>query len=69
MHRKASDVSSIFTLNEVAGRIWGLLDGGRTLGDLRDALVEEFEVDAAQAEADLVEFLGQLEAVGAIIRD
>lgn len=62
----ASDVDFIFCLNEVATRIWELLDGEKHVKEIRDTIVSEFEVDWEKAEAELAEFLQQLESVGAI---
>jgi hypothetical protein len=66
IRRRAGDVESIYTLNEVAGRIWELVDGQKQAAEIKDAIVEEFEVAAEEAEADLVAFLQQLEQVGAV---
>jgi len=66
IRRKAGDLESIYTLNEVAARIWELVDGQKRVHDIRDVIVEEFEVGPEQAEADLVELLQQLEQVGAV---
>ena len=60
------DMDCIYTMDEVAGCIWELIDGKRTLEEIRDVIVEEFEVDPLEAEADLVEFVQQLELAGAI---
>ncbi len=60
------DLESIYTLNATAARIWALLDGEHTLADIRDAIVAEFEVEAAEAEADLLELVEHLEAIEAI---
>ena len=53
-------------LNEVAARIWELIDGQRCVEDIRDILVEEFDVSADVVEADLVELLQSLEQFGAV---
>lgn len=66
IRQKAGDVESIYTLNEVARRIWELVDGQKQAWQIRDVLVEEFEVGPEEAEGDLVNFLQQLEQVGAV---
>ena len=60
IRNNVGDLESIYTLNETAARIWELLDGVRTLGEVRDAMVGEYEVGAADAEGDLLEVVGQL---------
>lgn len=47
-------------LNEVGSRIWELCDGNRSVREMAQALVEEFEVDVATAERDAVEFVASL---------
>jgi hypothetical protein len=44
----------------VAERIVELVDGMRTVGQIAEVLVEEFEVSRAMAEADTVQFISQL---------
>jgi hypothetical protein len=66
IRQKAEDVESIYNMNEVGGRIWQLIDGKRRLEEIRDVIVEEFEVTPEKAEGDLVEFVEQLEAIEAI---
>jgi hypothetical protein len=67
IHQKAGEVDSIYTLNEVGALVWDLLDGQTPLGQIRDAIVEEFEVGREEAEADLLAFVGQLQSVGAVV--
>ena len=66
IRQRAGEVESIYTLNEVAARVWELIDGQRRAGDIRDTIVAEFEVGAEEAEADVLAFLGQLQQVGAV---
>jgi len=66
IRQNVGDLESIYTLNETASRIWALIDGRRSLGDIRAALVARFEVEQAEAEQDLLEFVGQLQAAGAL---
>ena len=67
IRQQAGEVDSIYTLNEVGARVWELLDGQTSLGAIRDAIVEEFEVSPEEAEVDLLAFVGQLQSVGAVV--
>ena len=49
-----------FGLDAIGTAVWRLLEGGRSVGELLDALVAEYEVAERRCEADLVEFLGAL---------
>ncbi len=66
IRQKAGEIESIFTLNEVASRIWELLDGEMQVEEIKNAIVEEFEVSPNEAEEDLLKFLQQLEEAGAV---
>jgi hypothetical protein len=48
--------------------IWARIDGHTSVSEIRDAVVAEFDVGREQAEADLVDFLQQLEQIGALTR-
>lgn len=66
LKRKPGDADHIYSLNEVAGRVWELVDGTRTVGDILKCVLEEYEVDPAEAEADLVALLMDLEKLDAV---
>ena len=51
-----------YGLDPVGARIWALLREPRTVAEVRDALVAEYEVDAGTAERDLVELLTEMAA-------
>ncbi|MBN1658213.1 MAG: PqqD family protein [Anaerolineae bacterium] len=68
IRRRTADLESIYTLNPVAARIWDLLDGERTLGEIKSSLLVDFEgAEPEQVEADLYEFLGQLVEAGGVV--
>ena len=64
--QKADELDSIFTLNNVGSRIWELIDGEKSVTDIREILIDEYEVTTKEAEADLQEFIGKLEQIGAV---
>ncbi len=66
IRQNVGDLESISTLNEVAARIWELIDGKMKVREIKDKIVEEFEVTPQQAEKDLVEYIKQLEKIEAI---
>jgi hypothetical protein len=55
-----ADMQKIFSLNDVADYVWGHLDGDRSLIELRDGILDEFEVSKGDAETDLLEFINEL---------
>lgn len=66
IRRNVADMESIYTLDSVGAVIWDLIDGERTLVDILDALLGEYDVEANVLSRDLDEFVEQLASVGAI---
>lgn len=55
-----------YGLDPVGAYIWGLLKEPRKVGELRDAVMNQYDVDAEQCERDLLSLLGDLEKNGLI---
>jgi hypothetical protein len=55
-----------YGLDELGSRIWELIAEPRTVAELRDAILAEYEVETDVCERDLVEFLGRLAGEGLI---
>jgi len=52
--------SQVNVLNEVGSRIWELIDGTRSIGEITEIIVAEYDVSAEQAERDVEEFIEEL---------
>ncbi len=55
-----------YGLNPVATRIWNLLQKPRSVRELRDTLVKEYDVEVDRCERDLLELLETMSAEGLI---
>jgi hypothetical protein len=66
IRQDVGDLDSIYTLNETAARVWELIDGERSLHEIKNMMLEEFEVTPDEAEKDLIEHLQQLEGIKAV---
>lgn len=60
------DNGTCYGFNGTATRIWSLIEKPVALGELRDALLAEFDVDPATCEQELRAVLGELEADGLV---
>ena len=67
--KNVGDLECIYTLNDVAGRIWDLVDGKTTLKEIRDIIVHEYEVPPVEVEKDIIGCLRELECVKAVTED
>ena len=55
-----ADAGEVNVFDPVGTRIWELIDGSRTIQQIIDVVVDEFEVTPEQAQVDVVEFLETL---------
>ena len=55
-----ADLQNIFALEGAGPLLWNMLDGNTSVEKLRDAMVAEYDVDAARAEQDVRGFLDEL---------
>jgi len=58
--------SVYYGVNPVAASVWKLLGQPRSVGELRDALLEEYEVEPERCEQDLMTLLYKLKDEGLI---
>lgn len=66
VYQEDSKNQVIFTFNEVAGRIWELMDNQRNVREIVEILQEEFDVKKSRLEKDVLRFLHALEEIGGI---
>lgn len=55
-----ADMNSVFTLNETGAYIWELIDGKRSIKDLIESVVNEYETDNKTATEDVFSFIGEM---------
>ncbi len=68
IRQRIGDLDSVFGLTGSAARIWDLVDGQRSLQDILDQVIAEFEVARDQAAEDLLDLAEQLLEIGALER-
>ena len=63
-------VGTYYGLDEVGARVWELIQEPRAVGDVRDVLLEEYDVAPERCERDLFALLERLAEQGLIeVRD
>ncbi len=55
-----------YGLSEVGASIWNLIQQPKTVNEIRDAIVTEYEVEPERCDRDLLALLQELEAEGLI---
>ena len=58
-----------FGLDPVGARMWALMGEGKTLGEVCDVMLEEYDVTRQRLEEDLLNLAGELAERGLIVRE
>ena len=63
---KVGDLASIYSFNGTGTLIWKLLESPRNVVQLATAVSQAFEVEPAQAERDVTNFVNEMKSVGLV---
>ena len=63
---KVGDLASIYSFNGTGTLIWKLLASPKTVAELAGAVAQEYQVEIAQAERDVTNFVNEMKAVGLV---
>lgn len=55
-----ADMDSVYTLNETGAFIWDLINGIRSVEEIINELITEYDIDSETATADVFEFADNL---------
>lgn len=67
IRHNVGDLESIYTLNEIAARTWELIDGKRTVVEIKEIMLNQFEVSEEEIEDDLMSLLDNFSKMRFII--
>jgi hypothetical protein len=66
LYRSADDLSYIYTLNETAARFWELLDGKRSVNDIKKVLLDEYDIEEDKLDSQIQELIKDLKSIKAV---
>jgi hypothetical protein len=58
--------AEVKVLNEFGSRVWDSIDGRRTLGQILETIIGEYDISREQAERDMLDFAGELRSHGMV---
>lgn len=67
IYRISDDIDCIYSLNKPASRIWELIDGKRTLFEIKKNVLREFDATAKEVDKEMAGLLKDLKEVKAIL--
>ena len=66
LYKTSKEIDCIYTLNDVAARVWELIDGKRSLTKIKKMLLKEFDTTEEELDKELNKLLKDLEEIKAI---
>ena len=63
---RVGDLASIYSFNGTGTLIWKLLESPKTVSEIATIVVREYEVEPAQAERDVTNFVNEMKAAGLV---
>ncbi len=66
IYKTSDEINCIYTLNKVASRVWELLDGKRTLTELKNKLLKEFDTTPEEVDKEIEKLLKDLKEIKAV---
>ena len=60
------DRAEVNVLNEIGSLVWDKMDGARTVSQLIEAVVAEYEIEPEKARRDVLEFIESLREHGMV---
>jgi hypothetical protein len=60
IRKSAEELDSIYTVNEVAARIWDLMDGKKTVTEIKKTILNEYDVTPEELDRDVEELISKL---------
>ena len=64
--RTSEEINCIYTLNNVASRVWKMIDGKRTVNQIKKLILKEFDTDNKEVDKELAKLLKDLKEIKAI---
>jgi len=63
---RVGDLASIYSFNGTGTLIWKLLASPKTISQVAAAVAQEYDVEPAQAERDVTDFVSEMKGVGLV---
>jgi hypothetical protein len=67
IYKTSKEINCIYTLNKVASRVWELLDGKKTLGEIKKIILKKFDTTPEEVDKEITKFLKDLKEIKAIV--
>jgi len=66
IYKTSDEINCIYTLNKVASAVWEIIDGKRTLGEIKKEILAKFDSTPEEVDKEIEKFLKDLREIKAI---
>ncbi|MGE5307969.1 MAG: PqqD family protein [Deltaproteobacteria bacterium] len=66
LFRSSDKINCLYSLADNAGRVWELIDGKSSIGQIKRRLLEEYAVSEERLDKELDEFFSDLKSIKAV---
>ncbi len=65
--KRSDEINCIYTLNKAASIVWGMIDGKKTVKEIKKAVLRKFDINPEKATEKLQELLKDLKKIKAVL--
>jgi len=67
IYKTSKDINCIYTLNKIASRVWEMIDGKKTLLEIKNKVLKEFDTTPQEVNKEMQKLLKDLKEIKAIV--
>lgn len=67
IYKTSDEINCIYTLNKIASEVWNLIDGKKTLADIKKQVLRKFDTTPKEVDKEMKGFLKDLKDIKAIV--
>jgi len=67
IYKTSKEANYIYTLNKIGQKVWNLIDGNKTLEEIKKEILKKFDTTSEEADKELSQFLKDLREIKAVV--
>lgn len=66
VYKTSEDINCIYTLNQAASAVWNLIDGKKTMAEIKNEILQQFDTAPEEMEQEMAALLKDLREIKAV---
>lgn len=67
IYKSSDEINCIYTMNKVASRVWQMIDGKKTLPEIKNKVLKEFDTTPQEVDKEMQKLMKDLKEIKAIV--